>query len=596
VEVAGRTPASSPGGYGLPTKLGDLTLVERFGVGGMAEVFRATRPLPTGGDGTVVVKRCLPHLAEDRRFVEMFLREARNARRLRHKNVVQVHELGHIGNSYFLVMEFVDGLTLRKLAVRAWSRRRALPMELVTTAIADAALGLHYAHTVRDEDGNDMVMVHRDVSPENLMIDRDGATKVLDFGIARTREGGMRTKTGELKGKIPFMSPEHIKGGAIDGRSDVYALGVTMYWLLTGRRPHRAPTELALLNEILFTPVPPPSSINAQIPPALDALVMSMLARDLERRPESALVVYDSLSSSLGTRNDVVSPFMREVLSLPELAERGPLSEDEEVEPGFTASAPQTNVALCSWRAEHPVDEPTERPPEPTDRPDIRTEHHDGTEPTLGGVVTGIDAAPSRRLVAAGVALAALTAIGIGFVLLSGAPTPVVVDAGPTIVDAPAPVPPTPTPADVVPTDADPTPVDPPRATDGMVRVQLKGPSSVSFSVGKSAGKPGHSVDVSSKQRVLRAVDRTTGCVHMVPIVAGVADFAKLGSGTLDVRALPYAAVKLGPLSLGTTPFAPHKIVEGTCEVTLTFETRIKKQTVKIVRGQQKRIQVDLRK
>ncbi len=183
----------------LPQPLGRYTLVERLGVGGMAEVFRATQPGVAGFTKTVVVKRILPHLAVDERFVDMFFREAKVAANLAHPNIIQIHELGEDEGTYFIVMEYLQGLSLFQLARRAWRAQRSLPMEAAVYAIADAAEGLHYAYYMNDEAGEALNLIHRDISPDNLIMTTQAQTKVVDFGIAKAANTENLTKTGEMK-------------------------------------------------------------------------------------------------------------------------------------------------------------------------------------------------------------------------------------------------------------------------------------------------------------------------------------------------------------------------------------------------------------
>src|SRR5689334_12933556 len=200
----------------------------------MAEVLRAVAP-----DGShVVVKRMLPHLLGDERYEKMFLREARVAARLDHDNVVRLLDVGRDGEDLYLVFDLVDGVTLYELARRAWQAERTIPVELCLLAVADAAIGLHHAHELKDENGALANLVHRDVSPDNSMIDTRGVTRVLDFGIAKVDDAASRvSKTGEMRGKLAYMSPEQAQGHALDRRSDLFSLGTTLYWLLTAQRP-----------------------------------------------------------------------------------------------------------------------------------------------------------------------------------------------------------------------------------------------------------------------------------------------------------------------------------------------------------------------
>ncbi|MBL8625342.1 MAG: protein kinase [Myxococcales bacterium] len=214
-------------------KFGHFTLGKRLARGGMAEVFLARQRGPEGFDRKVAVKRILPHLAETADFVRMFLSEARLAARLSHPNIVHIYELGQVAGDYFIAMEYVDGIHAGQLISHA--ERERLPPELVARIGADAAAALAYAHRLEDADGTPLALVHRDVSPHNLMVSFDGVTKLVDFGIAKAAIKADETRPGVVKGKYAYMSPEQTVGRPLDGRSDVFSLGVVLWELLAGK-------------------------------------------------------------------------------------------------------------------------------------------------------------------------------------------------------------------------------------------------------------------------------------------------------------------------------------------------------------------------
>lgn len=313
-----------------PRRIGRYLLLERLGVGGMAEVYLAQQDGAVGFQKKVVVKRILPHLAADPQFVEMFAREAKVAARLSHANVVQIFELGEGGGELFIVMEYLDGLTLHRLASASWERGQAVPVDVVLRTIADAATGLHAAHSLTDESGRSVHLVHRDVSPDNLMVSKDGVTKVLDFGIAKGDVGGPKTKTGHLRGKIPFMPPEQITGEQVDPRADLYALGVSMYWMLTGERPFDRQSDWHTMHAILHDAPKLPSALNPSVSPGLDALILQLLEKNREQRPASGREVADRLEElaspgSVGGKKTTVQ-FLAQLL--PAATQRGnPVSD-----------------------------------------------------------------------------------------------------------------------------------------------------------------------------------------------------------------------------------------------------------------------------
>jgi serine/threonine-protein kinase len=300
-----------------PFQVGDYTCIERLGAGGMAEVFLAEQAGLSGFKKRVVVKRILPHLVEDEVFVEMFQREARVAAGLNHGNIAQILDLGEERGSYFIVMEHVDGLTLYQLARRAWTAQRSLPMDLVLPAIADAARGLHHAHVHRNPDGEAAPIVHRDISPDNLMINIEGVTKIVDFGIAKASRQKSVTRTGELKGKIPFMSPEQLLAQGLDGRSDLYSLGVTMYWLLCGRRPFAHDSDLILMQTIIGQAAPRVASMNPSISNDVDEIVASLLAKAPDERPATGEELAEELLRLVPASRAQTARFVREARELP---------------------------------------------------------------------------------------------------------------------------------------------------------------------------------------------------------------------------------------------------------------------------------------
>ncbi len=295
-------------------RLGRYQLLGVLGQGGMAEVFLAQQDGPAGFKKTVVIKRILPQLATDTRFVEMFQREARVAASLNHTNIVQVFELGEEDGQPFIVMEHVVGSTLLRLARAFRSVGRSMPVELALAAVSDAALGLHYANTVVGADGAPLGLVHRDISPDNLIVNREAVTKILDFGIAKGSRGREATSSGDTKGKIPYMSPEQIRGEPLDGRSDLYSLGITLYWALTGKRPFRGKNEFELMERVLKERAPRPSSVHPRIPPAIDELILALIEKDPDKRPRSGDDVHAALVPFVPPRREI-APVLLDALT-----------------------------------------------------------------------------------------------------------------------------------------------------------------------------------------------------------------------------------------------------------------------------------------
>lgn len=285
VETAPRAMAPMTATTSAPpvARLGRYRLDRRLAQGGMAEIYLATQDGPRGFTRKVVVKRILAAHADDPYFIAMFQREAAVIARLQHPHIVDIFELGVEGDEWFMAMEFLEGLGFNDLL-----RRTSLDVPRIARVIADAAAGLACAH----ERG----VIHRDISPDNLFVTRSGRTKVIDFGVARRHDEVSLTQVGELKGKIPFMAPELLQGEAFDSAVDVFALGVSLWSALVGRRPWVGDTLPAIMRGILMRPAEPPSQYRADVPAAVDELVLAMLASDATRRPTAA-AVHDRLAA-----------------------------------------------------------------------------------------------------------------------------------------------------------------------------------------------------------------------------------------------------------------------------------------------------------
>ncbi len=304
-----------------PTRLGRYEILGRLATGGMAEVFLGRLMGPSGFERVVVLKRILPHLARESDFVDMFLDEARIVAKINHKNVIQVSELGRDGDELYLVMEFVEGESLGGFMRRHWGSEREIGFELAAYVIAEACAGLHAAHELSDEDGRTQEVVHRDVSPQNLMITYDGQVKVLDFGIAKAVDRSARTATGTLKGKVEYMSPEQCKAQPLDRRSDVFALGTLLYELATNKRLFRRGNEVAALRAVCEEPIPRPCDVLPGFPPALEEICLKALARDRGARYRSAdelrraLVGYLRTTEHVGMHQEALATRMRELFA-----------------------------------------------------------------------------------------------------------------------------------------------------------------------------------------------------------------------------------------------------------------------------------------
>ncbi|MBC7976620.1 MAG: serine/threonine protein kinase, partial [Myxococcales bacterium] len=264
-------------------QFGPYLVYERLGVGGMATVHRALERGMEGFERVVALKRLLPHLASDASFIKAFVREAKLASQLNHNNIVHIFELGRVGSHYFISMEYIDGRDIRRILRQARKVSGPPPIHVTVGILLQLCDALDYAHHKMDEDGQPLGLVHRDVSPSNVLVTSTGAVKVIDFGIAKA-QGAQRTQTGRVKGKLAYMAPEALAGRELDARSDQFAAGVIAHELLTARPLFASKNEYQTLLNVQRAEVAPPSTYNPQCPLELDAIVLRALARDPDDR------------------------------------------------------------------------------------------------------------------------------------------------------------------------------------------------------------------------------------------------------------------------------------------------------------------------
>jgi hypothetical protein len=278
-------------------RLGPYELLRRLAIGGMGEIFLARQRGPAGFDRLVAVKRLLPELAERPELVEMFIDEARIAAHLAHPGIVHIHELGRDAGEYFLVMEYVPGQNLARLGDRAEREGVALPRPLAVHLVAEVARALDFAHEARDSQGAPLGVVHRDVSPHNVLVSIHGDVKLMDFGIAKARNKSHRTETGVVRGKLSYMSPEQLAGAAVDRRTDVFAAGVMLWELTLGRRLWE---DADAATRLRAGAIPPPRAVDPDYPPELDAIAMAALEHEPSRRTATAGELAGALRAYLG--------------------------------------------------------------------------------------------------------------------------------------------------------------------------------------------------------------------------------------------------------------------------------------------------------
>jgi serine/threonine-protein kinase len=281
---------SDADGAGLPCRFGKYTLIRKLATGGMAELFLAIQKSMAGFEKLLVIKRILPAMNKDRAFIDMLLHEARIAATLSHPNVVQVFDVGEVDGAYFIAMEHVHGEDLRSI-VRHMKKRDVVefPLEHALSIVLGMCAGLAYSHEKRDLDGTALNIVHRDVSPQNVVVTFTGDVKVVDFGIAKSDARiEEHSKNGHLKGKVPYMSPEQARGEPIDWRSDIFATGVILFELTTGKRLFKGTSEYDTLKLIVDREYPLPSQARLGYPRELEVIVMRALTKDRAERWQSA--------------------------------------------------------------------------------------------------------------------------------------------------------------------------------------------------------------------------------------------------------------------------------------------------------------------
>ena len=299
------------------TPFGKYFLLERINVGGMAEVYKAKTVGVEGFEKLVAIKRILPSVAEDEEFIKMFVDEAKITSQLSHANLAQTFDLGKIDDTYYIAMEYVPGKDLRAVFERMKRQGQRMPLTLAAYVVSRVCEGLDYAHRKRDAAGRELHIVHRDVSPQNIILSYEGEVKLIDFGIAKAANKITKTQAGILKGKFGYMSPEQVRGLPLDGRSDVFAAGIVLYELCTGERLFTGTSDFSVLEKVQQAKVAPPSQVEPSIPLKLERVMLKALAREPEDRYQHAADVAADLTRFLldsqqkpVTREDVAA-FMK---------------------------------------------------------------------------------------------------------------------------------------------------------------------------------------------------------------------------------------------------------------------------------------------
>ena len=282
-----------------PATFGKYELLKKVGLGGMAELFLARQSGIEGFEKLIVIKRILPHLADSGEFIQMFLNEARLAARLNHPNVVQIYDLGRVAGTYFIAMEYINGVDLSRVLKKERKAKRFIPTEHAVKMMSYVCEALTYAHNHTDVRGKPLCIVHRDISPHNVLVAFDGGVKLTDFGIAKAATQATKTKAGTLKGKYYYMSPEQCLGRKVDNRSDIFSAGILLYQLMTGRLPFRGDSEFSVLHAIVHDAPRPPSVYREDFPNGLYPILERSMAKHPGDRYKDALQMQMALEKFL---------------------------------------------------------------------------------------------------------------------------------------------------------------------------------------------------------------------------------------------------------------------------------------------------------
>ncbi|HIA05097.1 MAG TPA: serine/threonine protein kinase [Myxococcales bacterium] len=303
------------------------TIVEKLDVGGMAEIFIAQSTSVGGIQKRVAIKRILPNLTKNQRFVNMFLDEARLCMYLNHANIVQVFDVGKADGTYFIVMEYVEGTNLRQIFQQVSETGHQLAVEFAVYILAEVCKGMAHAHESTDPDGNPLSLVHRDISPPNILISKSGEVKITDFGLAKAQTQIELTDPGVVKGKFSYLSPEAANGKIVDHRADLFSAGIVLWEILANRRLFLGKSDLETVELIRDAKVPPLSLFNEHVPDSLQKIVDRALSRDLKHRFQSAQDMANELvqflvDNSLKATNFGLAEMVRQIND-PESASRG---------------------------------------------------------------------------------------------------------------------------------------------------------------------------------------------------------------------------------------------------------------------------------
>ncbi|PYQ36139.1 MAG: hypothetical protein DMF57_01005 [Acidobacteria bacterium] len=364
-----KSPISQPAQAEQPTvpeeeptdgvRFGQYVLLDRIASGGMAEVWEARMRGVEGFQKIVAIKKILPHLSDNQEFIAMFVDEAKLAAQLNHNNIIHIYDLGKIQTSYYIAMEFVDGYDLKSILKQAQERDQPLTVDLALFIASKVAAALDYAHRKRDFDGHDLGLVHRDVSPQNVLISHEGDIKLCDFGIAKAASKASHTQAGALKGKLQYMAPEQAWGRNIDRRSDIFALSAVLFELLTGRKLFAGENEMSVLEQVRQARVTPPSTFNEELTPEIDAVVLKGLQKDPANRYQTAaemardldVILYNFKPTPTSADLAIYMHRLRNAAPVPVSAPPPQLQPVAEKKPAPAPAVAASAVPMPSWDA-----------------------------------------------------------------------------------------------------------------------------------------------------------------------------------------------------------------------------------------------------
>ena len=583
---------------------GKYLLLDRIAVGGMAEVFLAKSFGIEGFEKIIAIKRILPTMAEDSDFIEMFIDEAKIAGHLNHANIVPIYELGKIGDSHYIAMEYIWGKDLLQIMNRFRKMRKRMPPAMVAYIAGRMCEALEYAHTKKDRRGEALNLIHRDISPQNILVSYEGAVKLIDFGIAKAASRTTKTQAGVLKGKFGYMSPEQVRGLPIDRRSDIFAVGTCMYEMLTADRLFTGESDFSTLEKVRHAAVKPPSEVVPGVPKQFDDILMKALARDPDDRWSTASELHEALQTFMVTQSPpftstklvawMISAFSKELEDekdkLDAYAQVGRPSVLGGTSPGMPATTPrQSDLRPTNAPASGAVPRPVHKispAAEPMDASSLGAFN----DADLQGDATMITASPFDAMqdgATAGPGAQVSSVVGDGDAPseIDAEPTQIFFSAeeefgdedDPTQAFAPGQQPSMPQPG-------------PPRPGVGLgapAPLGLEEPTvapSFDASGAPFAMPPGAAAPTTlapqlrtdgAPQKKRLAFIGAAAAVVLLGVIAGVAAFSRPATGTIEVRTVPEdvkAEVRVDGVPRGMAPVRIEGVAEGSRIITIQAE------------------------